>query len=210
MSFEYANVAGSFDLQTEPLPRNGLWLPFNKRIKKFGEVVYKQDAFSDAGWSSAKLVPITELGGVQKFTEQQYSDNQLWSRRLSVSQYTMLVRAVPGTKVVQLQLDTLEFGRLRITGTGPLSGNQLWSHVFEADEPVRGAELVRMIHNALLHSDEATPSTPIRLILDGRVVLGCRVLKYATQFGRPRPVRTRYPDTPWRATIHRHFKKKHD
>ena len=124
----------------------------------------------------------------------------------------ILVRPVADAdtpKVLTLTKSTVRHGNVRIDASGALSGELMWSETYGARDAVRGFELRNTIQSHLVDQGTLTRSSPIvRLLMDGVVVRGNRILKHPTEFGKTTPARTQYPKTRYMNTIRRYVKRK--
>ena len=212
--FEYTVIDETFDLSTDPIPHNRQWNPFSSGIQKVGNKIWIR---GEAGVNYSLLLD-SGSGDILKYAG-------IWSvgslkdripfgsvKRRGMYMLTMLVRPVADTnahKVLNLTVSSLRHGDVRIDAYGAISGDLMWSETYGARDSVRGADLRDTIQDHLVDQCILTRSSPhVRLVLDGAVVRGNKILKHPTEFGQKAPVRPQYPKTPYMNTIRCHFKRK--
>ena len=217
--FEYTFVDETFDVSTDPTPHNRQWVPFSFDIRRLptGNKIWIRRRLEEMG--SGYILNISRGNGdLLKYAgswlvgARQGLPPPHSVERRGMYMIAMLVRPVADAdtpRVLTWTKSNLQHGNVRIDASGALLGALMWSGTYGARDSVRGAELRDTIQDHMVDQGTLTRSSAtVRLLLDGVVVRGNKILKHPTQFGKATPARSQYPKTPYMNTIRRYVKRK--
>ena len=217
--FEYTHVDETFDLSTDQTPNNRAWLPFSFYIRRLptGDKIWIRRRIEELGPGyilniSSGNEDLLKYTGSWPVGDWQGLPPTHSVERRGMYMIAILVRPVADAdvpKLLELTKSTVRQGNVRFDASYALSGELMWSETYGARDVVRGFELRNTIQSHLVDQGTLTRSSPIvRLLMDGVVVRGNKILKHPTEFGKTTPARTQYPKTRYMNTILRYVKRK--
>ena len=224
--FEYTIVNDTFDLSTDPTPHNPAWDPFGNKRMHFdirrlptGNNIWIRRRHEEMGpgytlnISSGNEDLLKYTGRWPVWDCQNAFPPPESIERCGMYMLSILVRPVADADtpmVLTLTKIIVQHGNVRIDASGASSGALMWSETYGAHDSVRGVELRYTIQHHLVRQGTLTRSSPtVRLLMEGVVVRGNKILNHPTEFGKTNPARTHYSKTRSMNTTRRYVKRKY-